>query len=100
MRIDPMIQNVQKAASGAPASQSAGAVDSSSFLDELKSKIGEVNKVQTQADQAMAESSVNGASNIHETMIKLEEADMGMRYLAKVRNKALDAYREVMRMSF
>jgi len=33
-------------------------------------------------------------------MIRLEEADMGLRMLAKVRNKALDAYHEVMHMQF
>ena len=86
--------------SGVQESRDAAATDSSSFVDELKSKVGEVNKLQTQADQAMSESTVNGASNIHETMIRLEEADMGMRFLAKVRNKALDAYHEMMRMQF
>jgi flagellar hook-basal body complex protein FliE len=100
MRIDPIISNLHDGVSGVQVSRDAAATDSSSFLDELKSKVGEVNKLQTQADQAMSESTVNGASNIHETMIRLEEADMGMRFLAKVRNKALDAYHEMMRMQF
>ena len=100
MRIDPIIQNLADGTSGVGKSKEAGGVDSGSFLEELKSSIGQVNAMQTQADQAMSESSVNGASNIHDTMIKLEEADMGMRYLAKVRNKALDAYHEIMRMGF
>jgi flagellar hook-basal body complex protein FliE len=100
MRIDPIIRNLQESASGVLKPKGAGGVDAGSFAEELKSKVGEVNQIQIQADQAMAESSVNGASNIHETMIKLEEADMGMRFLAKVRNKALDAYHEMMRMQF
>jgi flagellar hook-basal body complex protein FliE len=100
MRIDPIIRNLQESASGVQKSKGAVGADSSSFAEMLKSKVGEVNQIQNQADQAMAESSVNGASNIHETMIKLEEADMGMRFLAKVRNKALDAYHEMMRMQF
>jgi flagellar hook-basal body complex protein FliE len=33
-------------------------------------------------------------------MIQLEEANMGLLLLAKVRNKALDAYHEIMRMQF
>lgn len=41
-----------------------------------------------------------GAEHIHETMIKLEEADLSLRLLAKVRTKALDAYQEIMRMQF
>ena len=31
-------------------------------------------------------------------MIKLEEADISMRLMVQIRNKALDAYQEVMRM--
>jgi flagellar hook-basal body complex protein FliE len=100
MRIDPIIRNLQDGALGVQKSKDAGTGNSGSFIEELKSKIGDVNQMQTQADQAMSESSVNGASNIHETMIRLEEADMGMRFLAKVRNKALDAYHEIMRMQF
>jgi flagellar hook-basal body complex protein FliE len=48
----------------------------------------------------MAQGAVKGATNIHETMIHMEEANMGLLMLAKVRNKAIDAYHEVMRMSF
>jgi flagellar hook-basal body complex protein FliE len=100
MRIDPIIRNLQEGAAGVAKPKDTGAAASGSFIEELKSKIGEVNQMQTKADLAVSESSINGASNIHETMIKLEEADMGMRFLAKVRNKALDAYHEVMRMQF
>ena len=48
----------------------------------------------------MATGAVKGATNIHETMIHMEEANMGLLMLAKVRNKALDAYHEIMRMQF
>ncbi len=41
-----------------------------------------------------------GAEQIHETMVKMEEAGINMRLLLKVRSKALDAYQEVMRMQF
>jgi flagellar hook-basal body complex protein FliE len=33
-------------------------------------------------------------------MIHMEEANLSLLMLARVRNKALDAYHEVMRMSF
>jgi flagellar hook-basal body complex protein FliE len=38
------------------------------------------------------------AKNIHETMLAVERADMSLKLLMQVRNKLLDAYREVMRM--
>ncbi len=101
MRIDPIMKNLCEGAPGSTMSNGAGAAESAtSFADQLKSKIGEVNQLQNEADAAMAAASVKGASNIHETMIRLEEANMGLLLLAKIRNKALDAYHEMMRMQF
>ncbi|NLJ26611.1 MAG: flagellar hook-basal body complex protein FliE [Deltaproteobacteria bacterium] len=73
---------------------------SGGFADMLKTKIMEVDRLQHAADDAMSEGAVNGATNIHETMIQLEEADLGMRMMLKVRDKALSAYQEIMRMQF
>lgn len=73
---------------------------SDSFLSELKSKIQEVNQLQNLTDQSMAEGSVKGAVNIHETMIQVEEAELSLKLLTRVRDKALTAYNEIMRMQF
>ncbi|SPF35606.1 putative Flagellar hook-basal body complex protein FliE [Syntrophobacter sp. SbD1] len=100
MSIDPITKNLFESALGATMPKGPGGTGSVSFADQLKSKIEDVNKLQNDADTAMEQSSVKGATNIHETMIRLEEADMGLRMLAKVRNKALDAYHEVMHMQF
>jgi flagellar hook-basal body complex protein FliE len=100
MRIDPVIRNLSGDASKIGMPKDSGGESQGSFVDMLKAKIGEVDQMQHQADETMAASSVKGASNIHETMVRLEEADMGLRLMAKVRNKALDAYHEVMRMQF
>ncbi len=40
-----------------------------------------------------------GGGNLHETAIALEKADIAMRVATKVRNKLVEAYQEVMRMS-
>ncbi|MGV8074032.1 MAG: flagellar hook-basal body complex protein FliE [Syntrophobacteraceae bacterium] len=73
---------------------------SASFLDDLKTGIKEVDAMQHQADQVMQDSAVKGAQRIDETMIKLEEAEISLRLMVKMRNKALEAYQEVMRMQF
>ncbi len=70
------------------------------FSQVLEKSIGQVDDLQHQADQAMQEGSIKGAARIDETMIKLEEADISLRMLTKVRNKALEAYQEIMRMQF
>jgi len=100
MRIEPIIKNLCEGAPSAIMSNSPGGAGSVSFADELKSKVGEINRLQNEAEATMQQSSIKGAANIHETMIQLAQADMGLVLLAKVRNKVLDAYHEVMRMSF
>ncbi len=71
-----------------------------SFLDAIKGKIEEVDRFQHEANKAMEDGAIKGADNIHEAMIKLQEAEISLRFLIKVRNKALEAYREIMRMQF
>ena len=97
MRIDPIIRNLQEN----PAQvKKPGTVGQESFADQLKSKIGEVDRLQGQAEDGMAQGAIDGASSVHETMIRLEEADLSLRFLTRVRNKAMDAYHEIMRMQF
>jgi flagellar hook-basal body complex protein FliE len=78
--------------SAAPAAQGG------SFAQALGRAVGEVEKLQLQADSE-AEKSALGAGNLHETALALEKADVSMRVLTKVRNKVIEAYQEIMRMS-
>ena len=68
------------------------------FGSALQDAISKVDAVQVEADQQSA-SLAAGDGNLHETMLALEKADVAMRVAMKVRNKILDAYNEVMRMS-
>ncbi len=78
MRIDPIMKNLCEGAPGVTMPKSPGGAEATtSFADELKSKIGEVNQLQNQSDAKMAARPVKGATNIHETMITMEEANMG-----------------------
>ena len=54
--------------------------------------------MQQQADQ-QATAVANGDGNLHELSLSLEKADIAMRTAVKARNKLVDAYNEVMRMS-
>jgi flagellar hook-basal body complex protein FliE len=71
-----------------------------SFVEDFKKTLAQVNSQQKEADTAITSAADGGTEKIHETMIKLEEAGISMRLLLKVRSKALDAYQEVMRMQF
>jgi flagellar hook-basal body complex protein FliE len=69
-----------------------------SFFSDLKASIGEVNQLLAQSDKSASDLAVGKSENIHEAMIATEKAETALKYLIQVRNKALDAYREVMRM--
>ncbi len=70
----------------------------SSFADMLKSMVSETDHQQKNADLAMQQLHTGGEKNLHEAMISMEKADISMRYMIQVRNKAIEAYQEIMRM--
>lgn len=68
------------------------------FGDILQESIAAVNQ-KAQESAVLSEGLVSGQhSNIHETMIAMEESNISFRMLAKVQNKVIDAYNEVMRL--
>lgn len=69
------------------------------FGQALKNSIAEVNQAQVSADRAAEQIAAGETKNLHGAMIKLEEADISMRLMVQVRNKAVEAYQEIMRMS-
>ena len=77
--------------------ESPGADKTKSFGTELGKAIGEVDKLQTEAD-VQADAVAHGAGNIHEMALALEKADVAMRLAMRVRNKLVDTYNEIMRM--
>ena len=78
----------------APASNSPAA-GAGKFFSELVSK---VNELQTQSDSAIKGLASGENKNLHEVMISMEKASISFQFMSSVRNKALEAYQEVMRM--
>ena len=69
-----------------------------SFAETLGNALQKVDNMQMDAD-AQAEKVALGGGNLHEMSLALEKADVSMRLAMKVRNKLIDAYQEIMRMS-
>ena len=67
------------------------------FAERLKSAVLEVNANQHIADDSVEEV-IQGRLGIHEGMMALSKASTTLKVLAQVRNKAMTAYNEVMRM--
>ena len=70
----------------------------SSFATALGEALQAVDQAQTGADQESARLAMGGG-NLHETALALEKADLSMRVATKVRNRLVEAYQEVMRMT-
>ncbi len=68
------------------------------FAEMVKNSLDAVNRKQLEADKAAAELASGQNSNIHEVMIRMEEAEISLRMMVQMRNKVVEAYQEIMRM--
>ena len=69
-----------------------------SFGEILNDKVKEINKLQLDADSAIAKVELDDSGSIHEAIIAMEKASISFKTMLQVRNKILEAYQEVMRM--
>jgi len=83
----------QKAADSSSVSQTE-----QNFSDFIKNSIAEVNQAQNDGDGAIEKLYSGEAQNLHDVMISVEQADISLRMLVQIRNKALQAYEEIMRI--
>jgi flagellar hook-basal body complex protein FliE len=68
------------------------------FSSKLREVLDEANAPQVKAEK-VADDYANGKQNdLHGTMITMTQADVQLRLTAQVRNKVIEAYREIMRM--
>jgi flagellar hook-basal body complex protein FliE len=77
--------------------QSRKPANAAAFAGELDRALGEVDKIQVEADHQAAQVAA-GAGNLHEMALALEKADVAMRLAVRVRNKVVETYNEIMRM--
>ena len=75
-----------------------GPQNKKSFTEMLASSIGQVNELQGEANKAVQKLVSGESKNIHETMLAVEQAEIAFKTMNQVRQKVIDAYKEVMRM--
>ncbi|RXJ76509.1 flagellar hook-basal body complex protein FliE [Arcobacter sp. F155] len=69
-----------------------------SFKDMLKDAVNEVNDTQVQGYNAMEGIATGKVKNLQEAVQKIEEAELSLKLGLEVKNKAINAYREIMKM--
>lgn len=70
----------------------------SDFATTLKDAIKSVDTLQKDSDLKTQQLATGKNTNIHETMIATEKADIALRLMVQVRNKIIEAYQEIMKM--
>ncbi len=68
------------------------------FQSLLGQMVNEVQKLHQDSDQKVT-GTLMGKEEIHEAMLALEKASLGLKLILQVRNKLIDAYTELSRMS-
>lgn len=78
----------------APVSSASGA----EFQNVLKSAVQQVEASHTNADAAVQNFLGGGEGELHSTILATQKADLEFDMFLQVRNKAVSAYQEIMRM--
>jgi len=69
-----------------------------SFVDSLKSFVGDVNESQKESSDNTAKFVKGEPIDLHDVMISAEKAKTTFQLLMELRNKSLDTYRELIRI--
>lgn len=82
-----------------PAQQAAEKNGAASFSSALMNAAQQVNSLQLNAADQARNFVLGQSSDIHSVMIASQKATVALELTTQVRNKVLDAYQEVMRMT-
>lgn len=72
---------------------------SKSFSDVLKDSMMKVNDLQVQSDNLVNRLALGEVEDISEVSIAVEKAELALRMMTQIRDKMLDAYQQISRMS-
>ena len=67
------------------------------FADVLKNEIDETNELMQKADKAEADIATGAVKDLAGASITIQKAEMKMKMMLEVRNKAINAYKELLK---
>ncbi len=69
-----------------------------SFGELLEEAIASVDRLQREGEAAQAAFARGEEVDLHDVLLKVEEAEIAFKTMMEIRNKLVEAYREIMRM--
>lgn len=95
------LKNFSKAEQTAQANaQPADKPAVSEFSQVLTNSLEKVNSLQSERSAMISSFASGETQNVHELMIAMQKAGLAMNMTAAVRNKVIEAYKELSRMQF
>jgi flagellar hook-basal body complex protein FliE len=79
-------------------SPSTGAAGGANFAAQLSRGLEALQGTQTRSDDMAVKAATGDLKDVHDYMIASSEASLAMQLTTAVRNKALDAFNEIMRL--
>lgn len=70
-----------------------------SFANVLKEAVNGVNQDQLKSEQSVNDFVSGKDTNLHNTLLSLEKADVSFKMMMQVRGKLMEAYQQIMRTS-
>lgn len=80
--------------------QKTDQVEKTGFADLLRQAIQDVDQTQKAADSTAEAFALGKVNNVHEVTVAGEQASLALELTIAVRNKVMEAYKEIMRMQF
>ena len=97
-RVSEQVDAVARAA-GAVSSEAPAAAPGVEFARSLEHGLAEVDEQAHTAESMPVDLLTGKVDDFHEIAVQLKSAELSFRFAMEIRNKLVDAYREIMRMS-
>lgn len=65
------------------------------FAQHLKSALNEVNELQVESEEAIGDLATGQVKDLHQAALAINKAETSMKLMLEIRNKALNAYKEL-----
>ena len=66
-----------------------------SFAQHLKTALSEENEIQTKSEMAVGDIATGQVKDLHQAALAISKAETSMKLMLEIRNKALNAYKEL-----
>jgi flagellar hook-basal body complex protein FliE len=97
--IDPIGVEPFKLTGGFPSPAAADEGTSPPFTDVLKDSMMRVNDLQVKSDNLVQRLALGDVEDISEVSVAVEKAELALRMMVQIRDKMLDAYQQISRMT-